>query len=280
MTEMRRVRLGAATALVCLHVLAIAPQPTWAQPSEQPLRFVPPSRPTATVLRGRIRPIPPRCPCSFVQQKPLLTGLVFSQKTVSSRNIPPDVEVWGYTTQDYPTFWFYIPGSTQRKYVMEFSLEDEKTRTVIYKTAIASPDRSGIAAIASPAGQHPLEVGKHYRWNLSTTCEPGRLSGYIPNVYGIVVRVNPKQALAAKLSTATPQQQAALYVEHGIWHDALTTLARLRQKYPQNSKIRSNWRSLLQSVDLAEMTEQPFVEGVATTAPTLLNLPYAPNQCR
>lgn len=280
MTETRRVRWGIAIACVCFPLVAIAPKLAGAQVVDLPLRFVPSQRPTPTFLRGKIRPSSPRCPCSFVQQKPLLTALAFSQKTDSSRNIPPDIEVWGYTTQDYPTFWFYIPGSTQKKYVMEFSLENEKTRTVIYKTAIASPERSGIVAISLPAGKQPLEVGERYRWNLATTCESGRFSGYSPNVDGVVLRVKPEQALVAKLSTATPQQQAALYAQNGIWHDALTTLAQLRRKYPQDIKIFSDWRSLLQSVDLAEMAEQPFVESAAATTSALLNLPYVPDRCR
>ncbi|EKQ70490.1 protein of unknown function DUF928 [Leptolyngbyaceae cyanobacterium JSC-12] len=214
-----------------------------------------------------------------MKNHPSLTALAFFQK-LSPNHYVSNLDVWGYTIQDYPSFWFYIPGNTQSKYLVEFSLEEQDTRKIVYKTEIVTPNQSGIVEIALPETISPLEVSKPYRWVLSTTCEPGRSSDYRPTIQGVVIRIRLDQKLIEELSTATPLQQATLYATNGIWYDALTALAQLRQKFPQDNQIISNWRSLLQSVDLAEMVDQPFVKGAAVTTSALRNVPDSQNRCR
>jgi hypothetical protein len=57
-----------------------------------------------------------------------------------------------------------------------------------------------------------------------------------------------------------PREQINLYAANGIWHDALTNLAQLRQTNPEDAALMADWESLLKSVNLEAIATEPIVQ--------------------
>ena len=60
--------------------------------------------------------------------------------------------------------------------------------------------------------------------------------------------------------TATPRQRVALYAQAGIWQDALTTLGELRVRQRQDAALATDWKDLLDSVGLDNISTEAIVE--------------------
>jgi hypothetical protein len=70
--------------------------------------------------------------------------------------------------------------------------------------------------------------------------------------------VEPSPSLSQQLATATPEEQPQIYAQAGIWYEALATLVKLRQDQPQNPALISQWETLLASVGLEQIADQPI----------------------
>lgn len=175
-------------------------------------------------------------------------------------------KVWGTTTTGRPTFWFYVPYESGAIAAMEFVLQDNASPTrEIYRSAIAPPTAPGIISVQLPASVPPLEVGTLYQWffKIRLQCSSGvaaaKLQIQKENLYGWVQRMSSSPTLTSQLKQASPQQQAALYAQNGIWFDALTTLAEQRLASPQEARLIEDWQTLLRSIGLEPMTTKPLI---------------------
>ncbi len=207
----------------------------------------PPGPPPAGRRYGGAR----RNQCPVVE--PPLTALV------PSTGQPPSVtNVWGITTQGHPKLWFYSPYTKSSGYPVEFVLLDEESKDSVYKSAIALPEKAGVISVPLPTSATPLQTGKQYRWFLNVYCDPQKQSAPV-YVEGVILRQNLSQAVAKELQKAQPQQQVSIYAKNGFWHDALTTLAQLRQKNPQNPALQKEWKELLGAIGLGEVGAKPII---------------------
>jgi uncharacterized protein DUF928 len=205
---------------------------------------------------GRVRGGAKRSPCPAVN--PELTALVpFTEGPNSVTN------VWGLTTEANPTFWVYTPytkDSTNKDslYTTEFVLQDEDS-TPIYTKAIALPTQPGVIGITLPAKAPSLTTGKRYRWFLNISCVSSDLPSSPIYVEGVIKRINLKPAIAQQLKTATLRQQFVIYAQNGIWYNALSTLAQLRQQNPQDAALKTEWKNLLTSIRLDDVADKPIL---------------------
>lgn len=185
--------------------------------------------------------------------------------------------VWGLTTAERPTFWFYIPYTNQSIDSVEFTLQDEQEQD-LYKTTVTPPQTPGIVSIQLPANGAALQTGKLHHWYLKVKGKADCFSNSakVPNtglsssdsfnllplvfVEGWVERVNPKPALIDRLKQVSPQQQTALYIENGFWYDAITSLAEQRLTNSTDSAVLAEWNALLKSVGLEQLAAQPLVK--------------------
>lgn len=177
-------------------------------------------------------------------QQPSLTALMPSSN-------------FGLTVRAYPAFSWYVPqnGAT----VAEFVLLDA-ANTEIYKTLVPVTQQAGVISISLPEdGSVPaLEVGKSYRWYFSLVCDPlDRSADSFTS--GWVQRVEPSPTLTQALATATTEEQPDIYAEAGIWYEAVAMLVKLRQQEPQNSALLTQWQTLLSSVGLEKVANQPLL---------------------
>lgn len=227
------------------------------------VRFIPPPLPDRGTTSGRQRGGASRGDCPSVA-KPLTALVPATQETLSNRQgKAPALTSWesvfGLTTAASPTLWFYIPYALTSKTPIEFVLQDEQGNN-IYKTSFTTDQgQPGIVSFSLPSTATALKVGKMYHWYLIIDCAPDNP----PAVEGWIKRVAINSTLTRRLQTATPQQRVALYATNGIWYDALTTLAELRGANPEDATLLNDWVSLLHSVGLDALMNEPLTQCCA-----------------
>lgn len=211
---------------------------------ETQIIFNDPTPPSQGSPSGRQRGGASRGPCREFET---LTALVPANNGI----------VWGRTTSDRPTFWFYLPNQLTDKTPIEFVLQDDADNYV-YNTRFNAPGtRSGLINIPIPANVKSLEVGKTYSWTLSVYCDPAKPSTSV-SVKGTIQRVNLDPTLQKRLQEATPIEQAKIYAANGIWFEAFNTLAKLYYSNSEQKSIATAWVNLLQQAKLESLTQIPL----------------------
>lgn len=162
------------------------------------------------------------------------------------------------TVHDTPTLWFYVPtppaSSAQPGAIVEFVLLDQ-TGQIQYTKPITVAETPGIVAVQTPS----LQRNQSYQWVFSLLIN-ARNPSQNPTVDGWVLRIEPDAALSQDLAQATsPQERIAAYASHGVWQDALTQLALLRQADPENPALLAAWHELLDSVGLGAIADAPLL---------------------
>ncbi|MEH2247678.1 DUF928 domain-containing protein [Nostoc sp.] len=182
------------------------------------------------------------CP---VANKPLTALVPLVSKTVLS-----------LTTNEHPTFWFYVPYVPQNINSVKLVLLDEKNNSLTKEPIpITLSNTPGVIRVSVPTTEKPLEIGQYYHWYFLIDCNPQSRSEDIA-VEGLVQRIVLKDELTRRLHTATPLQQVALYAQAGIWQDAVTILGELRARQRQDATLATDWKDLLESVGLENISTE------------------------
>ena len=160
------------------------------------------------------------------------------------------------TVVEFPTLWFYVPTQSTPTLSAEFVLLDDQEQPVL----IQPISLSEIPGVVSVSPNRPLETGKQYRWIFSLLVNPDRPSSN-PAVEGFIRRIEPDATLIRQIERAvSPRERIAIYAQEGIWHDALTALADLRQATPRDPRLLTDWTDLLSSVGLGAIAHVPVVD--------------------
>ncbi len=180
----------------------------------------------------------------------------------------PVTKIWGLTTDDYPTFWFYVPYDKSSITEMEFVIKDksQKPSKTIYREILKNPEKPGIISVSTKKEiKEPLQVGKtkhqkKYHWflKLKVKCSPQQLVES-KSVDGWIERVNLSSNFVKRIEQATQKQKAALYAENGIWHNALTALGEARLAKPKDALLLADWTNLLKSEELHTLADYPLI---------------------
>lgn len=197
-----------------------------------------------------------RCPSS---DKPLTALVPLTQETLgggqySTPTMNRTKRVLGLTVVEHPTFWFYVPYPLTSTRSAEFVLQDDNGKDIYQSSLIESGTTPGVVGFKLPSTVPALEVSKRYHWYFQIHCN----SDETVFVDGWVERVALKPLLKSQLAQATPQERVTLYAQAGIWHEALTALAKLRSKNPEDAKLRAEWDKLLESIDLKAIAQEPI----------------------
>ena len=170
----------------------------------------------------------------------------------------------GTTVTEAPKLYWYVPQTRAQE--AEFVLLDEQNEEV-YATMIDLPRSSnapelseaGIMQISLPnnlngaSGAPLLEPGQQYTWFLALVCNSDDRS-YDETIEGMIERRELDSQLQANIEQEDSLvEKANLYAQESIWADALMILADLRESQPQE------WESFLDSVDLGNISQEPFV---------------------
>ena len=163
----------------------------------------------------------------------------------------------GLTVSDRPTLWFYIPYASKPGFSAEFVLRDDRKKDV-YQTTLPVPGK-GIVSVPLPETVPPLESGKTYQWVFTVICDStDRMKDDF--VKGKVTREALKPEVQSQLEAATSERdRVIIYAENGLWYEAVTLLAELRRRSPEDKTFAEDWADLLGDVGLADMATEPFV---------------------
>jgi Domain of Unknown Function (DUF928) len=165
------------------------------------------------------------------------------------------VNQYGWTTAEYPTFWFYLKRQASSSTTVKLELQDEAEK-VIFTTTFELTQREGIMNIRLPKTAPRLEIGKKYQWVLSY-----REMNNEMHAAGWIERVALTPELASQLQQANPRQRVLLLAKNGFWYETMTELAALRRANPQDPQLANDWVALLQDSDvsLKEIISQGLV---------------------
>lgn len=169
----------------------------------------------------------------------------------------------GFTTTEYPRFFWYMPKTTATS--AEFSLhkidENRTNLSLIYRTTYKITGETGIASLTLPSDVTipKLLLNQDYRWSVSIICNPEHRQSDV-EVYGWVRRVPPTADLKELLERTNSPERAQLYAEQGIWFDKLNGLAKSRCANPRDFLLAARWSALLRSVGLGTIANEPLVE--------------------
>ena len=182
----------------------------------------------------------------------------------------PVTKVWGLTTSEYPTFWFFIPYEQSAISSIEFVLKDESEQPseTIYRSFLSKPKTPGIVSVSTKTHTPPLKIGQvnqpvMYHWFLKVRvkCNPQQ-PAQLHFVEGWIERTDLNSKTGDHFEQLTSLEKVVFYAEKGIWHDAVTNLAELSlaQTNDDDLDVLAEWKSLLQSVDLENLANYPLID--------------------
>lgn len=178
------------------------------------------------------------------------------------KEIIPITQVWGLTNTAHPNFFFFVPYNTTSIVNIEFVLQQEtqnQTQT-LYRTYLIPPKAPGIINVHLPPSEVSLQAGKMYHWFLKVRVQcDEKQPPKLDYTDGWVQKINQNPTLSAQLQQATMAQKANIYAENGLWYDAIINLAELRFANPENETLLTNWTTLLHSVGLESIANQPLL---------------------
>ena len=168
----------------------------------------------------------------------------------------------GLTASDRPSFFAYVPAhspAAEAPQTADFLLLGDDDREVVYQATFDLPQKPGVVRYNLPAEAPALKVGSRYHWYITLACNTAM--GPSPSAEGWVERVALTPNLTKALKASEPAKRLALYADAGLWHETLATLADLHRQNPTNQKVRSDWSSVLRSVGLESVSNEPIASA-------------------
>ncbi|MBL1208246.1 DUF928 domain-containing protein [Geminocystis sp. GBBB08] len=175
------------------------------------------------------------------------------------------IAIEGLTNSNNPTFFVYLPYQSKENYNYEFILLNEEEEE-IYKVKLPIKPTPGIINIPLP-NNVSIEKGQTYSWTFSfifaeanTPCNPSQIP-ITETVEGAVSldKITPNDTVLKQLETANIEEKITIYTEQGWWYDALASLAKLRQEYPDDSNVLSAWTEFLKVEQLENLATEKIL---------------------
>ncbi|HLP88487.1 MAG TPA: DUF928 domain-containing protein [Nostocaceae cyanobacterium] len=161
------------------------------------------------------------------------------------------------TVSDHPTFFVNVPATNAKEAL--FVLRNDKDDVLLKEYIKLNNTKSGIIAYKLPKSFKGLEVGQKYIWRFSLLCNRDDNSGN-PRTSAWVQRIEPTAAVAGQLQAAKDElDRFSVYASNGFWQDTLKTLTDLRAANPSDEIVQENWQSILDSVNLSSLVDQPVI---------------------
>ncbi|WP_448564491.1 DUF928 domain-containing protein [Trichothermofontia sp.] len=168
--------------------------------------------------------------------------------------VPGEARPVEVTLAERPTLLLHVPDPGG--YIVDVSLTLDIEE--IYQGTLTLPARAGIVQLKLPDSLPALAIGKPYDLALTLFCDPQDVKQVRTLSYAITRVAVPPTVYSQ--ATGDPLQFASDLAEAGIWFDAVSSLAALRQTQPASPIIQTKWRELLQSAALDGLADQPLLD--------------------
>ena len=167
--------------------------------------------------------------------------------------IMPTWDNEGKAVDTTSTLYVFVPKNDTK--IGEFVVIDEEGNDV-YQANFTPPSQPGIIPITIPPTVD-IKIGGKYQWYFTLICNADDRSEdeYLT---GSLERATLGTLLNNSLQKATAFKKAEIFARQNIWYDTIHNVASLRNQNPQL------WISLLESVGLEKLANQPFVEITKT----------------
>ncbi|MEA5417785.1 DUF928 domain-containing protein [Spirulina sp. CCNP1310] len=151
----------------------------------------------------------------------------------------------GVSAAENPTLYFVLPSLRQSQEV-EFLLLDEQQNSIYEYIGRVEPDQS-MLAVEVP-GEH-LTPNQPRQWYFAVICDRENPAQDLV-VDGWLQRVDQEIPLPSTSRTlATELQRLKTYQDQGLWTDAIALGVQLRQAYPQDPAVQTEWEALITALE-------------------------------
>ena len=164
----------------------------------------------------------------------------------------------GLTSSTSPQLFFSLP-KTQKTYLLELVVRNQQDE-LVYDTVITTTETSGIIALQLPAhlASESLHSHENYHWYLSLICNQHNRAHDLV-VSGWLRRIDIEPNFRQQLQNSTPLEQAHLYQQQGLWHDALSVVLQAQKTTHYRREALAQWTELLTALGLRELAHQPLI---------------------
>lgn len=164
----------------------------------------------------------------------------------------------GLTVQEQPSlFWFVSAPTTLR---LEFTLNDAAGIRPLLEVQIAPPARPGVQRLRLADYGVRLAPGVRYGWFVAAITDSERRSRDVL-AGGTIERVEPPEALGAKLRAASVAQLPAVYADAGLWYDCVGAITDLLDARPDDPALRRQRAALLEQIGLTHVAQYDLTHG-------------------
>jgi len=153
----------------------------------------------------------------------------------------------GLTYNEQPRLYWYISKPALAK--LEVTLINDKSDEPVYENYIEKSTTAGIQSIDLSKTGIKLKPDLEYRWFVSAVENQGQRSNDVV-ASGMIKYVVPDSSLKNELLNADASSHVNIFMQNGIWYDAIDSLVTLSKLHPEAPGLREQKISLLKQVGL------------------------------
>ncbi|MEW6219666.1 MAG: DUF928 domain-containing protein [Thermodesulfobacteriota bacterium] len=154
----------------------------------------------------------------------------------------------GLTSQDQPDLFWYISQPVTQP--VELAIIDPERPAPLLEERLDGVPRAGIQRWRLAGHSLRLAPGKEYQWSVAMVLDPAHRSQDLV-AGGMIERLPPDPTAAPP--PAPTALAAVAYAQEGVWYDALTCLANLADRLPDDPAPRLLRAELLDQIGLPEL---------------------------
>jgi hypothetical protein len=159
----------------------------------------------------------------------------------------------GFTIRKAPALYWYLSQTTT--YPIEFTLVDNRRYQPELQVSLKPPPCPGIQMVGLADYNKTLEEEVQYWWHIAVIVDPESRSKDIHSA-GAIERIPYLDALVeGRTSCKDPLDVFCLYVESGLWYDAIQVISDLITGHPKDRVLRLMRASLLEQVGLNDVAD-------------------------
>ena len=164
----------------------------------------------------------------------------------------------GLTTQEQPSLYWYLSQPTTHP--IELSVIDPQSISPLLETQLQLHTRSGIQQVRLADYGVRLKPGMTYRWFVTLIPDPHSRSKDVV-AGGLIERIEPSEALRAKLTQADQAEKPSIYAEAGLWYNAVAAISDLIDTASHAQRLRQQRAALLEQVGLQDVAAHDIQRG-------------------